>query len=62
MGHVTILGAGLVGSAMARDLAADTDIQVTLVDRSKEALAALSEYEGLTCVEADLSALRDSAM
>ena len=38
---IIVLGAGLVGGPMARDLAADPDFEVTVADRDEEVLAAL---------------------
>lgn len=39
MFNAIVLGAGMVGSVMARDLAQDAEFSVTIVDRSAEALA-----------------------
>lgn len=39
--NVVVLGAGRVGSAIARDLASDAGLTVTVIDRSTEALGAL---------------------
>jgi saccharopine dehydrogenase-like NADP-dependent oxidoreductase len=50
--HVVVLGAGRVGSAMARDLA--QDFKVTVADRSESALAKMREA-GLATRAADLS-------
>lgn len=36
--HITVLGAGLVGSAIVKDLAREPDVLVTVVDRSRAAL------------------------
>lgn len=52
MQRVTVLGAGMVGSAIARDLAAR--YQVCSVDRSEEALAALTQ-RGIETRVADLA-------
>jgi saccharopine dehydrogenase-like NADP-dependent oxidoreductase len=52
---VSVLGAGLVGSAIAKDLAADGRFQVTAVDRSAEALAPLAGLPGLATRTANLS-------
>mgnify|MGYP001563351898 CR=1 FL=1 len=38
---ITILGAGLVGSAIAKDLAGEKDFEVTVSDASAEALKRL---------------------
>lgn len=53
MKHIVVLGAGRVGSAMARDLA--PDFRVTVADRSDEALARMAAA-GLDARKADLSA------
>jgi lysine 6-dehydrogenase len=52
--RVLVLGGGMVGSVLARDLAADGASQVTVADRRPEVLAALSAA-GLAAVEVDLS-------
>ncbi len=52
MRNVTILGAGMVGRAMARDLAGD--FRVTSVDRDPQALGAL-KAEGIATRVADLA-------
>ncbi|NNF51877.1 MAG: NAD-dependent epimerase/dehydratase family protein [Gammaproteobacteria bacterium] len=60
MGRVVVLGAGMVGSAIARDL--KQNHEVTSVDLQDEALAALSG-DGIRTRQADLSdeqAVRDS--
>lgn len=51
---VLVLGGGMVGSAMAADLAADARFAVTVADRSEEALARLAQ-RGLGTVRADLA-------
>jgi len=51
---VIVLGAGRVGAAIARDLAAEPGFTVTAADRDPRALSALSA-EGLEVVEADLA-------
>ena len=52
MTHVVVLGAGRVGSAIARDLA--PDFKVTVTDRSEAALARMREA-GLATLAADLA-------
>jgi lysine 6-dehydrogenase len=52
--RVLVLGGGMVGSVLARDLAADGAHQVTVADRRPQALAALSAG-GLAAVEVDLA-------
>jgi lysine 6-dehydrogenase len=51
--RILVLGAGRVGGAIARDLAADERFQVTAADRSPAALAAL-EARGIATRSADL--------
>lgn len=53
--RVTVLGAGRVGSAIIRDLAADGAFRVTAVDRSAESLAPLADVANVSCERADLS-------
>lgn len=53
--QITVLGAGLVGRAMIRDLAADRHMQVRAVDVSKQALQAVSRLSHVSCVVADLT-------
>jgi lysine 6-dehydrogenase len=60
--NITILGAGLVGSAIARDLAADGGFAVTASDSSDTTLARLAGDERIRRVRCDASdpaALRD---
>ncbi len=52
MSHIVVLGAGRVGSAMARDLA--PDFKVTVADRSEEALARMAA-SGIATRKADLA-------
>jgi len=54
MHRITVLGAGRVGSAMIKDLAADADFQVTAVDASEANLSRLPA-KGITKQKADLS-------
>ena len=58
--RVTILGAGMVGSAIARDLAREARLEVTAADRDRQALQRLREASGgrVRVVQADL---RESA-
>jgi len=56
---ITILGAGLVGGPMARDLASDKDLKVTAVDVSPKALARLQKFRGIKTVQEDLSDARN---
>lgn len=54
MKSVAVLGAGLVGSLVARDLAADGRWSVLSVDRSEHALGRLAGIPNLTTERADL--------
>lgn len=51
---ILVLGAGLVGSPMAMDLASNGEFQVTSADISADALAKLHNLDGITTVQADL--------
>ena len=53
--RVLVLGAGRVGSAIVRDLAAEDGWRVTAVDRDEGALAALGVVDGVTTRAADLA-------
>ena len=53
--NITVLGAGMVGSASARDLARESAFRVTAVDRDHEALGRLSRLAPVATVHADLS-------
>lgn len=55
MKKVVVLGSGLVGSLMAKDLALDGRFEVEAVDRSEEALGRLAGLPRLTTCRADLS-------
>lgn len=55
MKSVAVLGAGLVGSLVARDLAADGRWSVLSVDRSEHALGRLAGVSGLSTERADLA-------
>lgn len=55
MTRVTVLGAGRVGSLIARDLARDNDLDVTAADASAAALDRLRDVPGLRLVQVDLS-------
>ncbi len=52
--RITVLGAGMVGSAIVRDLAQEKGFAVTAVDASRQALAALQEQAAVEVVAADL--------
>ena len=51
---VAVLGGGLVGGVIARDLAAGGEFSVTVVDLSEGALARLDGVAGIATVRADL--------
>lgn len=55
MKTVAVLGAGLVGGLIARDLAADEGLSVVAVDAREEALAKLAAVPRLATKRADLS-------
>lgn len=52
---VAVLGAGRVGRAMALDLARDSEFEITVVDRTPEALDSLEGVPNIATIEADLS-------
>ncbi len=52
---ITVLGAGRVGAAMVRDLAAGGEFEVLVADVSDRALDALGQVERVTTRKADLS-------
>jgi lysine 6-dehydrogenase len=54
--RVVVLGAGLVGGAIARDLARDGEFEVKVADASEAALARLGAAAGILTVRADLTA------
>ena len=53
--NFVVLGAGLVGGPMARDLAADSGTSVTVADLSESALHQLTACDGIQTVQVDLS-------
>ena len=61
MKSVAVLGAGLVGSLVAKDLAADGRWSVLSVDRSAEALGRLAGVPNLTTERADLADVSEVA-
>ncbi len=54
---VTVLGCGMVGSAMAIDLAKDKNLSVTVIDKNREALEKTAKKVDLNTKQADLSDL-----
>ncbi|HQR67382.1 MAG TPA: saccharopine dehydrogenase C-terminal domain-containing protein, partial [Thermoanaerobaculia bacterium] len=59
MKKIAVLGAGLVGSLMAKELAADGRFEVTAYDRDAEALGALAGLPRLATRRADLASSRE---
>jgi lysine 6-dehydrogenase len=55
MQRVVVLGGGMVGGTIARDLAADPRIKVTVVDKDPRALERLSGEEQIEPMRCDLS-------
>ncbi len=55
MKKIVVLGCGFVGAVIARDLAAQSDLEVTVVDSSSEALLRFKEEIAVRVREADLS-------
>jgi len=56
---ITILGAGLVGGPMARDMAGEKDTKVTAVDVSSKALDRLKKFPRIKTVREDLADARN---
>lgn len=52
--RITVLGAGRVGAAIAKDLAKDGEFEVLVADLSERALGALADTPGIICRRADL--------
>ncbi len=55
MKRISVLGCGLVGAAIARDLSREEDFEVTVADASEEALARLARQASVRTRKADLS-------
>ncbi len=55
MPKVVVLGGGMVGGVMARDLAADRTLKVTVVDRDEAVLARIAGKAPVETRRADLS-------
>ena len=55
MKRIAVLGCGLVGAAIARDLARDADLEVTVADANPEALESAGRNLPLRTLHADLS-------
>jgi len=53
--RLTVLGAGLVGSAIVKDLAQEADFDVTVIDINQQALNRLEAQAPVRGVQADLS-------
>lgn len=54
MVKVLVLGAGLVGNPMARDLALDKDKEITVCDINPESLKKLKPYKNIATINEDL--------
>ncbi len=54
--RITVLGTGLVGSAIVKDLVRDPELEVTAVDVDRDALEKLRPIPRVRCVTADLRA------
>lgn len=52
---ITVLGAGLVGGAMVKDLAQDPDFHITAIDMSQTELDKLSGPKNVNTLQADLN-------
>ena len=55
MKRIAVLGCGLVGAAIARDLSRESDFEVTVADANPEALARLEKQAAVRTRAADLS-------
>ena len=55
MKHVTVLGCGTIGATLARDLAGDPSLHVTVLDVSRENLRRAAGIDRLAARQADLS-------
>jgi saccharopine dehydrogenase-like NADP-dependent oxidoreductase len=55
MQRVIVLGGGMVGRVIAKDLAVDPCIEVSVVDKTPVALARLSSEKAIDIIQADLS-------
>lgn len=53
--NIVVLGGGLIGGAIAKDLADDQDINVTVADISETTLEKLGSQPGINAVRQDLS-------
>ena len=53
--QIVILGAGLIGNPMARDLAGDDDKKILVVDRDAQKLKALEKIENINTKVADVT-------
>jgi len=55
MKNIVVIGAGKIGSTIARLLAHSGDYQVTLADRSAEQLAMIEKHDALSVTQIDIS-------
>ncbi|UCD37578.1 MAG: saccharopine dehydrogenase NADP-binding domain-containing protein, partial [Fidelibacterota bacterium] len=53
--RILVLGGGLVGSAIARNLSRDGDLEVTVADNSSQVCDTLTEKYGLTTTQLDVT-------
>ena len=61
MRRIAVLGCGLVGAAIARDLSREADFEVLVADANAEALGRVKEQAGVRIREADLSSSAEIA-
>jgi saccharopine dehydrogenase-like NADP-dependent oxidoreductase len=59
--RIAVLGCGLVGAAIARDLSREADFEVLVADANAEALGRLEAQAGVRIREADLSSTSEIA-
>jgi saccharopine dehydrogenase-like NADP-dependent oxidoreductase len=59
--HIAVLGAGLVGNAIVKDLASDPEIRVTAVDINPTMLEKLAGLDSIEIFQADLSKTEEVA-
>ena len=57
--NITVLGTGLIGSAIIADLAAEPNLDVLAIDRDQTALDKVKAKTGVSTVQADLRAMAD---
>ena len=57
MKDIVVIGAGKIGSTIARMLAHSGDYRVTVADRSEEQLAAIERHDAVTTAVVDIAAV-----